>query len=723
MSKVKFLVAVVLSVLFAACSEEENLSQAGKSGFVVSLTESVRVESRRTPEEIGKPAVDNFKLKITRQSDGIEAYNGAYTSGLIPAPVGTYTLEAEQGDNPVLALDAPYYKGTAEASVTSETESTQVTINCKVANALASVKFDDSGVYKFDDQFSSYKVRVAVSDISTELTKNDGKSAYYQAGSKPVFTFEGTLENGADIEPVALTNEKLSADSTFEAGKHCVITLKLGATSSGMRVEISKVEVQKVTINETIPMEWLPAPKVSATGFINNTLDFYETSAPQETSINFEVNQIAGLEDLEFEVNFGDEQFQNMNGSYTLSAMTEEDKAKFADAGITIPVKGQTAPKIDFSEDFISQLRAKNDGVVTNTITINKVIANDRVNKDESPLVYTINTHKPEFTVDVQPGNVWSKTIIADDITVAEGKGDLETIKNNMVYQYQDTDGAWKEFSNQAERTQVFDSHPENRNYKVRAFYRNALTSNEVDIELEDDVQIPNGGMEAWTDSSRETKYLWKSTNQPFALPWYGDIPQWWDTNSIATMPERYDIVGQASAACFATITYTLNGNSGKAAVIRTIGHGRSNSGAASGTHTRGILYAGKTSDNGSMNEGQNWNSRPDAFSFYCKYSSHENERYGVYIELYANDILIASGSNQGGATESFTLIEIPINYTDVTTKATEIQIRFCSVEESNDSPKVQYTSINVPEGSADNYTTWNGSTLYVDDVKLIYGK
>ena len=722
MNKVRFLVATVLAVLLAACSEEENVSQAGKPGFVVSLTESVKVESRRTPEGIGKPAASNFQLKITRQSDGFEAYNGSYTADLIPAPVGTYTLEAEQGDNPELALDAPYYKGTIEAEVTSEAESTPVTIQCKVANALASVVFDDSGAYKFDDQFESYGVRVAFPSISTVL-RNDGKSAYYRAGTKPVFTFEGTLEDGTHIESVPLNDEKLSNDTTFAAGQHCVITLKLGATSSGVRVEISKVKVKKVTIEETIPLEWLPAPKVSATGFINNTLDFYETSAPQETSINFEVNQIAGLEDLEFEVNFEDEQFQNLNGSYTLSAMTEEDKAKFADAGITIPVKGQTAPKINFSEDFISQLRAKNDGVVANTITINKVTANNRPNKDESPLVYTINTHKPEFTVEVQPGNVWSKTIIADDITIAEGKGDLETIKNNMVYQYQDTDGVWKDFSNQAERTQVFDSHPESRNYKVRAFYRDALTSNEVDIELEDDVQIPNGGMEAWTDSSRETKYLWISTNQPFALPWYGDMPQWWDTNSIATMPERYDIAGQASAACFATITYTLNGNSGKAAVIRTIGHGRSNSGAASGTHTRGILYAGKTSDDGSMNEGQNWNSRPDAFSFYCKYSSYENERYGVYIELYANDILIASGSNQGGATESFTLIEIPINYTDVTTKATEIQIRFCSVEESNDSPEVQHTSINVPEGSADNYTTWNGSTLYVDDVKLIYGK
>ena len=155
MNKVRFLVATVLAVLLAACSEEENVSQAGKPGFVVSLTESVKVESRRTPEEIGKPAASNFQLKITRQSDGHEAYSGAYTEGLIPAPVGTYTLEAEQGDNPELALDAPYYKGTTEAEVTSEAESTPVTIQCKVANALASVVFDDGGAYQFADQFSS----------------------------------------------------------------------------------------------------------------------------------------------------------------------------------------------------------------------------------------------------------------------------------------------------------------------------------------------------------------------------------------------------------------------------------------------------------------------------------------------------------------------------------------------------------------------------------------
>ena len=119
MNKVKFLVATLLGVLFVACSEEENLSQTGKTGlgktgFLISLAEDVKVESRSTPEEIGKPVASQFNLKITNQATGSELYNDSYTNQLIPASAGMYEIEATYGDNPVLALDAPYYKGTAE---------------------------------------------------------------------------------------------------------------------------------------------------------------------------------------------------------------------------------------------------------------------------------------------------------------------------------------------------------------------------------------------------------------------------------------------------------------------------------------------------------------------------------------------------------------------------------------------------------------------------------
>ena len=205
MNKVKFLVAALLGVLFVACSEEENLSQTSKTGFLVSLTEDVKVDSRKIPEELGKPAASQFKLKITNQTTGSELYSGSYTEDLIPASAGMYEIEATYGDNPVLALDAPYYKGTGESKT--------VQVNCKVANALASVVFDNSGTNTFESQFVSYGVRVSVNTSVTTLT-NDGKSAYYRAGSMPVFTFVGTLRNGGGEKEVPLENSDLSNPST-----------------------------------------------------------------------------------------------------------------------------------------------------------------------------------------------------------------------------------------------------------------------------------------------------------------------------------------------------------------------------------------------------------------------------------------------------------------------------------------------------------------------------
>lgn len=223
MNKVRFLVATLLGVLFVACSEEENLSQTGKTGFLVSLAEDVKVDSRSTPEELGKPVASQFNLKITNQRTGSELYNGSYTNQLIPASAGRYEIEATHGGDSVLALDAPYYKGTAEAEL-ADGESKTVNVKCKVANALASVVFSDGGALKFEDQFSKCELNVLVAGDSALI---DGvKSAYYRAGSTPTFEFRGILKDGGEEVVQTLTDDKFSDPATFAAGAHCVITLK-----------------------------------------------------------------------------------------------------------------------------------------------------------------------------------------------------------------------------------------------------------------------------------------------------------------------------------------------------------------------------------------------------------------------------------------------------------------------------------------------------------------
>ena len=722
----------LLSLLFIGCQEEQ-LNNMQTGGFQISLQDvAADITTKMLPENLEDPVVSNFQLKITNEVSGTSIYDGAYISDLIPASTGVYSIMATHGDNPTLAKDDPYYKGDTTGVELEEDQVASVELKCRVANALASVVYTSEAMFK--EVFTDYGVEVGIGNLTVDLENGTTESAYYQAGSMPTFTFVGTLKgNGKEVTKV-LEDPKLTDPSTFAAGQHCKITLSLSTTTAGVNLDIEKVEATPVTITATIPMEWLPAPKVSATGFDENkTLTIYETVAPDAASIDFEVAQ--PLQDLSFTLNFEDEQFTSLNKDYQLSTMTDEEKIALSDAGITLPLIGSNEPKITFSQAFNARLLSKNedDGVVENTITINSVQANNRENKDEVPLTYTIAVHKPEFTVNVLEGNIWSKTFTAEDISVFEGKGNLETIKKNLVYQYQEADGIWQDFGNQDARQQVFAEHPQNRNYKVRALYRNVLASNEVEVELEEPKALPNGNMDEWTETTRTTSW-WvfgtKYADQPFFEPWNSSVEQWWDTNSIITMPTSITATG-INFKCFPTTTFKTPGyeETGKAAVIRTINVNNANtSGTHFGDNIRGILYAGTTSSDGNLSEGRPWNSRPTQLSFKYQYSSYDNEHFGVYIELYAdgNSSPIATGSYEsvnGESKTNFTQQSINLEYSNLELKPSIIKIKFCSVA-INDEPAIQKNvQVNVPEGSSNYYNVHGGSVLTVDDISLIYDK
>lgn len=730
MKSFKYVYILLLGMLVAACQTES--WEASRGGLCITLGEDVSVITKSTPSELGKPVANNFTVKIVKESTGEIIYNDLYTSNTIPASVGSYSITASYGTDPVIALDSPYYKGEMSGVEVADESSTPVNLTCKVANALTSVVYGEGQVDKFNALFSTYSVEVKVGNSSVNIGKNGSvkQSAYYRAGSIPTFTFKGTLKENSQNVSMEITSDELTADA-FQAGKHCLLTLTLKPATAGAIITVEKVEVKNVTITETIPVEWLPAPKISYTGFDDNkTLTVYETGDVSSASIDFNVSQ--PLQDLSFTLNFVDEQFNDLNKTYQLSTMTDDEKIKISDAGITLPLIGSTEPKITFPDTFVAQLQSQNNGVVNNTITINSVTANNRTNTD-GPQTYTIAVQKPEFSVSVLPGNIWSKEFTVEEIAVEEGKGNLEKIKENLVYQYQDADGNWNNCSNQDTRQQIFAEHPQNRNYKVRALYRGSLASNEVDVEMEEPKALPNGNMDAWTETTRTTSW-WvfgtKYADQPFFEPWNVTVEQWWDTNNIITMPTSITATG-INFKCFPTTTFKTPGygQMGKAAVIRTINVNNANtSGTHFGDNIRGILYAGTTSSDGNLSEGRPWNSRPTQLSFKYQYSSYDNERFGVYVELYAdgNSSPIATGtfeSVNGESKTDFTPQTINLEYSNLELKPSTIKIKFCSVA-INDEPAIQQNiEVNVPEGSSNYYNVHGGSVLTIDDISFIYDK
>lgn len=704
MNKVKFLVATLLGVLFVACSEEENLSQTGKTGFLVSLAEDVKVESRSTPEEIGKPVASQFNLKITNQTTGSELYSGSYTEDLIPASAGMYEIEATYGDNPVLALDAPYYKGTAEADL-ADGESKTVQVNCKVANALASVVFDNSGTNTFKSQFVSYGVRVSVDTSVTTLT-NDGKSAYYRAGSMPVFTFVGTLRNGGGEKEVPLKNSDLSSPSTFAAGKHCRITLKLSDAAPGLRVEISKVEVNSVTLNETIPLEWLPKPKVEAEGFTDHILSMYETETP---AAKFNFNLSSALQELKFTLNFADETYQSLNKTYTLSELSEEDRTVLTNAGVVLPVIGSKEASLDFT-GLAAKLTGSTSGeVLSNVITLDEVKANNRVLEGEQ--VYTIQTSAPDFELIVYPGNTWTKQFTANTQII---HGNADVIREGMTFEYKAGETNWI-----SSRDSLITGLTPGTNYQVRLKYGKYYK--ETNVETYPIIELENGDMEDWNyDDGPEAS--WPSKG-PFWKRWYVRTNKDETTDGWCSLNYYTTSNNDPKAYCSNSGTeQSSDKHSGSyAAEIKTIGWGDGTTAASPFStikqNTPGELFLGKINNN-EKEYGIQYESRPTNLIFWYKYNPEGSHEFTakIVIENKNENVILAEEIFNGSQQDNYVEKNIFINYKDEYKhlEPTHMYILFSSGENSNS----EVDKASVLRGSRH-----IGNILYIDDISLVYDK
>ncbi len=236
----------------------------GNTGLRLSLGNvSTDVVTRLAPKECDKPSASQFKVNVHDDTRNRTLYNDNFSTSVIPAPPGNYTITATCGQNPDISIDAPYYIGTATATIGAEdTEATDVNVTCKVGNALVSVKFgkDDEEKARLDKFYSDYKVRVSIGDLSMDIEKSKStESVYFKAGSSISLTFIGKLksQDSKEVE-YPLTSESIPA--AFNAADHAIITISPAPTEYPLHVDITEVELVEATLEETIPLSWLPVP-------------------------------------------------------------------------------------------------------------------------------------------------------------------------------------------------------------------------------------------------------------------------------------------------------------------------------------------------------------------------------------------------------------------------------------------------------------------------------
>ena len=706
MRKIQYILYVAFVALFFTACQEDDFGGAEQGGIRIAWaggTPRVDDTTRSTPSEWVAGCKKKFKFQIKGGDNYDQTHE--WTEDVIPLAAGVYEIIATCGTEQaagVVEFDKPCYTGKAEGIKVEVGKEAKAEVKCKVTNALVSIKFAEGYETYAENAYAMIAVGSGIETNWAELSE----SAYFKAGSS--LTKLVLYKNGSESLPTDILTEakKVSGfPETFKAGDHLILTLSVAKKNGNVSFKVSKVELKEVTIEETIPMEWLPKPKVEAEGFDGNALTFVET---ETKAAKLNLTLASALQDMRLKFNFGDVQFTALNRDTGYLWSNSEDKAVIENTlGINVSDKS-----VDLN-GLLAKLQTNAGATTTNTIEVD-VKANDRWSSEDENAnrTYTITCNKPQFSIAVQPGNVWTKTFTIDEPTVMTGNADV--LKEKLVYQYKEkdaNDNAWQNCSSGLE--QVFSKAPSNKSYQVRAFYREGITSEVVDVTLETPAQVPNANMDVWTDSERYT--------QPYYLPWGNGIEQWWDTNNNATMPDDYWTY--INYKCFPTTVYTNSGVSGKAAEIRSVAVNGANSEVAHWGDTRGILYAGTTDNNGNITEGRDWYSRPSKVTFMHKYDSYDNERFGVYVELLAEDgTSIAHGnmvSTHGENISTFTKGIVSLKYTNMQLKASKIKVRFVSVADG-ESVSTRKQTIIIPAGS---HKIYGGSVLTIDDIQLIYDK
>ncbi len=720
---IKLLFILCVCSVFVGCSKDDE--QTERSGFVISLDEAtVDVTSRATPKELGKPLDVNFHIKVVNTTTGSSVYDGAFTK-LIPVNAGSYELTASYGEDVELEFDTPYYIGTVTAEH-QKNVNTPVSIPCKVGNALLSVVFENASA--FNQLYTKYGLRVDVGESSKTIGGDEtAKSLYFKAGSDVKIYFDATKKDNSPYS-VDLT-AGLASVLPFKAADHAVVKL----TTSAFGLKIEKIEVEKVTVSETIPVEWLPKPKVS--GFEDIT--YVETDDAPSAVIDYTAS--LPIQDMELTVNMQDEQYSAYNKTYTLSTLTSDDRANLGKLGIELPEVGVAKTGTINLQNLIGTMQTNAGTTVDNTFSL-RVKANNRWSDETAAAkTYKVEVVKPEFSVNVDERNCWSREFTVDEVSITSGN--VERLKEKLVYQYYNG-SEWVDCAdrnNTKGRLQQFASRAEDistKQYKVRALYRGAISSNEVTATLETPAQLPNSDMEEWQSVKLgKTSIFGGRADFYDFLPYKsGESDIWWATKNERSRDYSVSRIKITSAPC---VSYTddssiVHGGS-KSALIYTSGHGGSYASTVDIIYPEGAfagsLFIGKykwSDGKEQLDPGHAFSKRPTSLVFWYKYIPKNTDSFKVYAELKNGNDIIASGTYIPTAISSETewvKIELPLVYVDTPNVATDIFVQFLSTEKTSfvasDFDKKKKVSFpNMP-----NWEVHMGSRLYIDDISLVYDK
>lgn len=702
--------SVFLLPLFVSCQQEDFKQENGGTIDIV-IQDGVSGNTRSLPESVSDEMAQQFSLRIRNEEKNW--YKGTIqdyaASNTLFAP-GSYEVSAWYGEDNELALDNPYY---ASEPLTVEVEANkeaQATVQCYVANAMASFAF--ANPESATALLKKYEIVTEVGSQTVSCTVDDGQNPYFKAGTSVTFYLRGESASGKNVDYKFAVIDKVEARMNYK------FTLTLDPVDMGnglFNIDVQE-DVEEISINETLPEEFLPKPKVAVEGMESgNVLNHYETE-PKPT-LRCNLSAYRPLEDVELTLNFADENLQKLNKTYLFSEMTAEDKKELQDNGITLPeLDGvQTSGSLDLSSLVANMHSQDNATPVQNRFTV-RVKANRRWSALTEG---NINILKPDFAVKVFPGDIWTKELTVTALRAEDvSHGDFNSLNSDLQYQFS-TDGTqWENLGSDLRKASL----TAGTEYYVRALYRNAISSQIQKVRTYEAKQIPNQTF----DDGYDVTYP-KSNN-----PLYTFKGGWIETRNSMTC--HTSGVNAFYVSKSGTLPVVDGGRN--VAHLMTIGWGEGNtcafgnkSGSVINHISAGLVCVGSFDASQDKVSALSAYVRPTALKFTYRAEPYNNDEYLIQISLENHDgaepVVLGSGMLQSGEKvtsykEQVLSVTYDNQYRDF--PITHIKVEFYSGTKSDrDHLEDKFRDASLWDGYTNAYLV--GSQFWLDGFSLVYDK
>lgn len=580
----------------------------GKVAITTTVRSDVQVASRAvTGEELS----EKLLLWISSDKGLVREYYGQEN---IPASIslvsGRYTAQAWTGDSVPASFDDKWFKGSTTFNVEAG-KTTPVDVVCKIANVVASVKYDES----VPEVLSDYTLTIGHLTGTLTFEGDDTRKGYFMMNSRAKdldWTLSGKLADGTEFTKTGTIPAVKPATEYVLNVKYTTSSDEIGGGYFTIDIDETEVVVEdEITISV--------APVIKGLGF--NIAEPLSKEAGTVGRRSLFITASSALKSVMLDCDYFTELLGLGGSDFHLLDMTDDVRAALAAKGINfvytyIEDEDISSMKINFEPEFTDVLT---DG----KYAIN-IMATDAEGKTSSAVFNIEISDEPVKLQEANPTDAWatkmtlSATLVKDDVT-------------NVMFNYRALgQQAWTQVAPTSTESRATVYTVELTGLAPATDYEYTISCTQADGSefMSSDVrtfttastpQLPNAGFEDWDTESEKYYQIFAKGGEMF-----------WDCGNQGSATMSKNVTKPDD-------TVKHSGNYSVKLESQFVGLG------IIGKFAAGNVFIGKylktDGTNGELGWGRSFSARPVALKGYVRYTP-ANTEHSDNEDLYPKNVM-----------------------------------------------------------------------------------